>query len=280
MTISRIPTGIFLTLALALIVAGCGNSTGPTLPAQVKMGFTLASTELASAVELVTLEITYPDGGTDLDTLNLVEGQINDTLSVPSGQELTFTLRAYSGGGVLLYEGSDTATPSTGQTVEINILLTPVDDILMLRAGPLFQSGSLSGGTVDVFVDVYNVDSLFGSAFRVDYDTTVLRFTGATEGTFLRGSPPYPTLGGVIKDSLNYVAYALTRVRDGGGTLAPGVNGSGRLTVLHFARVGVGTSAITFESAHVALQRPSGELVERSASLILESATVQVVGSN
>lgn len=280
MTISRTHLLGLIALGALLTVAGCSNSTGPTGPAQVKMGFTLSSSELASAVEVVTLEILYPNDATDLDTLHLVAGEINDTITVSAGQQLTFTLRAYSGSGILLYQGSASETPGTGQTIEVNILLEPVADILMLRAGPLFQSSSIgTGGSVDVFVDIYNVDSLFGSAFRIDYDTTVLRFTGATEGDFLRGDPPVPTLGGVVKDSLNYVAYAVTRVRQG-GTLPPGVTGSGRLALLHFARVGVGTTAISFESNLVGLQRPSGDPVERSAALILESATVQVVGAS
>lgn len=280
MTNSRTQVLVLLALAIAIMAVGCSNSTGPSRPAQVKMGFTLSSPELASAVDLVTLEILYPDGAIDLDTLNLIDGEINDTITVGAGQQLTFTLRAYSGGGVLLYQGSDSETPGTGKTIEVNILLTPVADILMLRAGPLFQSSSIgAGGSVDVFVDIYNVDSLFGSAFRIDYDTTILRFAGATEGDFLRGDPPVQTLGGVVKDSLNYVAYALTRVRQG-GILPPGVSGSGRLALLHFTRVGVGTTALRFESSLVGLQRPSGEPVERSASLILESATVQVVGNS
>ena len=84
------PLAATVTVGL-LLWAGCtNNSVGPNDTARLKLGFELTSNELASAVELVTLTIDYPDT-TLTDTLELVDGEINDTLTIPSGE---------NGGGV------------------------------------------------------------------------------------------------------------------------------------------------------------------------------------
>lgn len=269
-----------VTVIVGLVLwAGCTeNSVGPNDTARLKMGFELTSNELASAVELVTLTIDYPDTSI-VDTLELVDGEINDTLTIPIGTNLIFTLRAFSAGGTLLYMGTDTQDAVAGQIVEVDIQLSPVAQILMLRVGPLYQVGALdTGDEVEVFVDIHNVDPMFGAAFRVVYDTTVLEFDHSIRGTFVRGDPAVPTLEGVVKDSLDYVAYAATRVRTGGALPSP-VSGSGRIATFVFNRVGVGSSPITIHPETVALEQADGQPVGNIGALILESATVEVLSA-
>ncbi|GAB4321487.1 MAG: hypothetical protein Kow0074_12500 [Candidatus Zixiibacteriota bacterium] len=267
-----------VTVIVGLVLwAGCTeNSVGPNDTARLKLGFALTSNELASAVELVTLTIDYPDT-TITDTLELIDGEINDTLTIPIGTDLIFTLRAYSAGGTLLYMGTDTQDALAGEVVLVDIQLTPVAQILMLRVGPLYQSAALDAGDqVEVFVDIHNVDPMFGVAFRLVYDTTILDFDHSIRGTFVRGDPAVPTLEGVVKDSLDYVAYAATRVRTG-GTLPSPVSGSGRIATFVFDRVGIGSSFITIHPETVVLEQADGQPVGNISALILESATVEVL---
>jgi hypothetical protein len=151
----------------------------------------------------------------------------------------------------------------------------------MLRAGPLYQEVELPGqDLVEVTIDVYNVDSLFGASFRAQYDTTVLDFVNATEGTFLKGTNaqnPIPTLAVLLKDSANFVAYSITRLRQP-SVVIPGVSTGttpGRLATLRFNKKQAGASDITFEPT-AQLVDPSGRLVRNHGNLVLESATVRI----
>lgn len=268
-----------ITVIVGLVLwAGCtDNAVGPNdNTARLKMSFELTSSELASAVDSVLLTIDHPDT-TITYGLELVDGEINDTLTIPAGTGIQFTLEAFSAAGTRLYSGSDIQDAIAGETVEITIQLSPVAQILMLRVGPIFQSDALgSMDPVEVFVDIHNVDPMVGAAFRLVYDTTVLDFVGATKGPFIAGPSVDPTLEGVVKDSLDYVAYAATRVRTGGSPPST-VSGSGRIATFTFDRVGVGTSSIAIYQETVALEQANGEPVGNIAALILESATVEVV---
>ena len=68
--------------AVLLSMTGCqSRTTAPILPAQLKLGFSLQSPEMASLVELVTLTMGYPDT-TLVDTIPVIDGAIHDTLVV------------------------------------------------------------------------------------------------------------------------------------------------------------------------------------------------------
>ncbi len=272
----RILGGVLTTLTLML--AGCGDSpTGTGGPVALKLNVDLETPTLASQIEVVTLTIRYgslPPVGPD--TLNFSNGVINDTVSVVPGDTVTFILRALNSVGLVLYEGRDGPRQvQPGSTLSLNILMRPA--VLMLRAGPLFQEIELPGqGLVEVTVDVYNVDSLFGASFRVHYDPTVLEFVGITEGAFLKGAG-IQTLAILLKDSADFVAYSVTRLRQSSFAV-PGVNTTttpGRLATLRFNKLRAGESEITFEPT-AELVDPSGRLVRNHASLVLESATVRI----
>lgn len=265
-----------------LFAFGCGDSpTGTGGGVALKLNVQLETASMASQIEVVTLTIRYgslPPVGPD--TLNFSDGVINDTVSVAPGDTVTFILRALNGTGLVLYEGRDGPRPvQAGSTLSLNILLRPA--ILMLRAGPLFQEIELPGqDQIEVNVDVYNVDSLFGASFRAHYDTSVLEFASVTEGNFLRGPSaqnPVPTLAILLRDSADFVAYSVTRLRQSSVAL-PGVSTSttpGRLATLRFNKRRAGTSEITFEPT-AQLVDPNGRMVRNHANLVLESATVRI----
>lgn len=268
-------------ILLAILLSGCGVSpNGEGGKVALKLNVELETPSLASRVEVVTLTIRY-GGGVPIgpDTLNFADGVIDDTVSVAPGDSVVFILRALNGAGLVLYEGRDTvAAVQPGSTLTLNIMLRP--SVLMLRAGPFIQEIELPGQSlIDVFVDVYNVDSLFGASFRAHYDTTILEFEGVIEGTFLKGtSPQFQTLAILLKDSLDYVAYSVTRVRQSSFQVPGASTGStaGRLATLRFSKKRVGESAITFEPT-AQLVDPNGRLVRNHAGIVLESATVRII---
>ncbi len=270
---------LVLIAAFSLAGLGCqGQSTAPTPPAQLKMGFRLASSDLASLITTVTLEMRFfPPDSSVTRTLNLINGEVHDTISVGPADSIMFALRAFDAQGNLLYIGRQTRVVRSGEQVEVNILLSPNPELLMLRVGPFHQSSPI--GTEDsVYVDVYNVDSLYGAAFRIRYDTLVLTFSHAAEGDFVRGTPPVATFSGVIKDTLDYVAYFVTRVRGSQG-IPTGVSTfgrPGRLATFFFTKRGTGTSPVTIDRKTVALTRPDGRPVNKFDTIVLEPATVNV----
>lgn len=268
-----------LCLMSVLGMSGCGDSpTGSGGDVALKLTVELETPSLASRIEVVTLTIRYgslPPVGPD--TLNYADGRISDTVSVAPGDTVTFILRALDADGLVLYEGRDGPRQvRAGVTLPITILLRPA--VLMLRAGPLFQEVDLAGQSlIEVFVDAYNVDSLFGASFRAHYDTTVLDFVSITEGSFLRANGAVATLALLLKDSADFVAYSVTRVRQSSFQV-PGISTAttpGRLATLRFSKKKVGTSHITFEPTAQLLD-PNGRLVRNHANLVLESATVRI----
>jgi hypothetical protein len=263
-------------VAATLILGGCqSQSLGPKPPAQVKLGFSLQSTDLASLVRSVRLTILYPDS-VDVREMTLVNGQIHDTIIVIPADPIVFTLEAFDSTHILLYSGSATRSVAPGQQVEVSILLLPNPDLLMLRVGPLFQSTLLqTDNLISVYVDIHNVDSLFGAAFRLRYDTLRLRFSHAEEGGFVRGTPAEPTIAGVLKDTLGYVAYFVSRL---GKNELPvsGVSGFGRLATFSFAKRDTGTSVLTIDPETVSLTKPNGRLVDHFTTLVREAATVEI----
>lgn len=268
-----------LLALLALATGGCGDSpNGTGGMVALKLNVELETPSLASQIEVVTLTIRYGAVPVGPDTLNFTNGVINDTVSVAPGDSVTFILRALNGAGLVLYEGRDGPRQvQRGATLQLTILLRPA--VLMLRAGPLYQEIELPGQElIDVFVGIYNVDSLFGAAFRVHYDTTVLDFVSATEGNFLKGSEnTFPTLALVLKDSADFVAYSVTRLSQSSFQVPGASTGAdgGQLAMLRFSKKRVGTSSITFESTAQLLD-PNGRLVRNHAGLVLESATVRI----
>ncbi len=271
-------TGLLL---LSLWLLGCGDSpTGGGGAVALKLNVSLETPSLASRIEVVTLTVRYGAVPVGPDTLNFKDGVIDDTVSVAPGDTVTFVLRALDGDGLVLYEGRDGPRQvQPGATLTLNIVLRPA--LLMLRAAPLYQEVDLAGqGLVDIDIGVYNVDSLFGAAFRIDYDTTVLDFVAATEGNFLRGaSGTVPTWALVLKDSADVVAYAVTRLQQSAPLVGISTGTTpGHLATFRFSKRRAGTTPIALR-AGAQLVDHHGAPVRNHALLVLEPATVRVIGN-
>jgi hypothetical protein len=95
--------------------------------------------------------------------------------------------------------GSDSTTSSSGPTA----VFTP--DVASPPAGSIaLLPGSVVGATATIRVTVTGVNSFFGAAFRLKYDTTALLFSGMTDtGSFLRGP-------GITNSDVSFLADSTT----------------------------------------------------------------------
>jgi hypothetical protein len=273
----------FMLLAVTLSFTACQNhSTDPRPDALVKLGFELESSDFATLVNLVTLTVTSGGETLDVDTLNLVEGVVNDTLTLVPDQTVTLLLEAFRSSPpdepLLLYSADTTLNVVAGPLVTLDLLLVPPPDLLMLRAGPIYQSSTVGGDPIEVFVDVYNVTSLWGASFRLEYDTTMLEFNpdDAVEGSFVSDDESVPTLG-FVRDSLDFISGSVVRLLEDGVTPV-GASGSGRLLTFSFTPIGTGSTEIRFirNSSTPKLSDPDLNPVTNFENVVLEPATVEV----
>lgn len=286
--VNRIDAGKFgmreaATAALAVLTLSwnsCANSpstTGPGPVTGLKMTIALETPVMASLIDRVTLTLRYDTTTVAPITLHYADGIVHDTVAVNPGEAVTFILRALDAGGRTLYQDRQGPMAISGGTqLLLHFLLRPV--VLMLRAGPLIQDVSLAtDGLVQVFVDVYNVDSLYGAAFRLHYDPTVLEFSSVQDGDFLTG-PGVEIIALSIRDSADFVTYSVARKRKDDNQ-PRGVHGNGRLATFYFGKKRAGSSAMTLDPATAQLLGRRGNLYPIYPDVVLESATVHVTAS-
>lgn len=268
----------FLMIVFTIGLAGCtSQSTNPHPNALVKLGFTLESSDLATLVDYVTLDVLIGETTIQSDTLDVVDGAVTDSVTLVPDQTVTIILRAFSANDVLLYTGDTTFVVPATERFPVDILLSPPPDLLMLRAGPLYQAANLEGDTIQVFVDVHNVTGLFGAAFRLRYNPDSLNFIGATEGPFVSADGDVATLAGVLDQTApGIIPYFVTRLRNQDGTTPSGVTGTGRLATFRFTPILAGPNYLTIGAATVKMTQPNGDNVPLFNNLVLESATVDV----
>jgi hypothetical protein len=273
-----------ILLGLALVAAGCGladHTAAPGPPVGLKIAIDFGEAGPTSSVDSVDLVIRYSDRDSVLQALDLDDGAVQDTVFIDPGDSVTFVLRAFDADGRLLYVGIEGPMAVTsGATVLLEIRLEPA--VLMLRPGPMYQEANLnSEETVEVYVDVHNVDSLFGASFRLMWDPSILQMVAAFVGDFLRGGETgIPTLFfAEINNEAGFAGCTVPRHGDA-DVIIPGVSGFGCLATFEFAQVRPGTTPIWFSDAEKlrpSLLKPDGNEVDGHESLFLESATVRVI---
>ena len=229
------------------------------------------ASELALLVDSVTLRIFADDMDTLSFSLPIVKGGVSKTLDIPAGRDRIFEMEASDSSGRVIYFGADTVTIGQGLDQAVNIVLKPV--ILLMRLSPLYQEVEIgSQGSISVYI--FNVDSLFGVAFRLLYDPEMIRIDGSDAGDFLGSDiiilPP--------EKEDNYYAVGYTRKRSEiYGRI--GVSGNGLLATIHFTPLISGTSNITI-ALEPALIKPDPDAdghyipVDDYDKLALDGATI------
>lgn len=101
------------------------------------------------------------------------------------------------------------------------------------------------GSQFTVSINISNISNLFGAAFDLLFNPSVLSFVSAQKGTFLEQ-------GGVATDLLTAVNPAGDLIvgysRQAVGGTATGVSGSGTLMTITFRALVAGTSNLTFQN--------------------------------
>jgi Cohesin domain len=105
----------------------------------------------------------------------------------------------------------------------------------------LASGGGSTNSTLVLEVQASQVQDLFGVAFNLSYPSQLLRFEGATEGTFLSEGGAVSTSLQAVESPTGTVVLGLSRFG-----AVPGVRGSGTLVTLRFSAVSSGTGSFTF----------------------------------
>ncbi len=276
MSSHRIILVLSVFILTAVFVVSCSNSVSEQgWTVNVSMNITSKSSSmLVQEIDTVRLRVYAADLDTVERFLPVVKGEVAVSLDIPPGIDRVFEMQAYDSYnplGRLLYAGADTVTIGQGIDQEITIVLRP--QILLMRLSPRYQE--LQSGTKGEFdVWIFEVDSLFGAAFRLVYDESKIRIDAASAGDFL-GSEITWSAGFDDEENL----YAISMVRHGHDGVGTGVSGDGRLATVSFTALVPGVAEIAIEIVEdKALARPDLTPVERIEDLVLDGATVVVRG--
>lgn len=144
--------------------------------ANVKMSFVHST--LANSVATVVLHVIVDETAALADTAAVVNGEFSfGTLTLPVGQAI-FQAKGLSGAGVPLYQGSATATITSGANTEVNLELVPA--IPMTKLSPYFTTIS-NGSMLTSTLELYGLQRFYNGSFHFSYNPSLLRFESVVE---------------------------------------------------------------------------------------------------
>jgi hypothetical protein len=116
------------TLAIALLLPGCGPDVTPPRPSlRDEAMLRVVTSVLPAMVSTLVVEVTAADISPSLIfNITASGGTASGTISVPSGTARTVTIRAYDAGGIETHRGSKTMDVRSGANPSISISLTPI----------------------------------------------------------------------------------------------------------------------------------------------------------
>lgn len=243
--------------------------SGATKMVPVALRVSLEQSPRLDTISSLVLTVTADDMETVRETITIHNNSFADTLSVPAGTAVRhFVLEAKNSSGRTLYKGSASAKVAAGTTTTINITLVPA--VLMIKMTPRYQSVH-KDESFNLSVGVYNVDSLFGASFRIEFDNSRLRYIGTN-----LPSPPGilgPQDAVIFFDTSgsDYVAVAITKKYP-----AIPESGSGALAQLQFRAISTGTAKLTFAQKTLSLVDQDGKKIPGFDSLVMDEATVEI----
>lgn len=264
--------GKLFTLSLAVIVlvlAGCsGRVADWSGRANVVINSSMKELGLGTNVASVVLRVSGSGFEAFEVTGIIVDGRVVFELEVPLGDDRLFEMRAVDNEGTTLYQGAETADVQPGQTTSVDILMQPI--VPMIRITPMFRRITATQGTARFDVQVFNVDSLFGVSFRVEYDTNIIAITQVSQGRIFGAAP---TLF-FERRELNYVAIGQTLLNNGS---PQGVDGVGTSASVNFIPRANGTTVLRLNRATVKLSDWQGNTLPRTGRLYIEDGEVEIV---
>ncbi|NHZ33450.1 cohesin domain-containing protein [Massilia rubra] len=100
----------------------------------------------------------------------------------------------------------------------------------------------VSGGKVDLAVNISDITDLYGYQFTLSFDAALLKASGVKEGAFLSGAGTTFSDGGKIDNATGTISFVFNTLVGAG----PGASGSGQLGLFSFDTFGNGNAALTF----------------------------------
>jgi hypothetical protein len=236
----------------------------------ITIATSLSGLEMAGSITSVTLEVSGSDFETITRELTFTDGEASTVLEIPFGANRHFLMLAYGAENVVLYRGETSVDIIAGAPTIVDILLEP--QVKMMRISPAFQQTAV-GDSDTLNVNINDIDSLFGVAFRLVYDTSIIEISSVSAGGFLN---PNALLFSYI-DS-NYVA--ITHVLR--GTQEPqGVSGSGTLVEIVYTAKAAGRTQLMLQNSQGGAANEfidwQGGHLPRSGTLYSENAEVEVI---
>jgi hypothetical protein len=129
---ARVGRASFAFVAL-LIVTTCAKS--PVDAGRGDTSLVITADLTGTSVATVVVDVTAPDIATPLVFNIPVTSRVaSGTITVPTGSNRTFVLRAYDAGGVETHSGSMTRDVQPGTNPTISIMLTPLTGELPINA--------------------------------------------------------------------------------------------------------------------------------------------------
>ena len=265
----RLTAAILALVLVGLLLGGCaGTSTEPTGEQSVAIRTSLKQLGIGSSISRVVLEASG-NGLSKTWELSLKDGIVHAEVEVPFGTDRVFELSAYSG-AVLLYYGADTTDVSAGAVTEVLIYMRP--QVPMIKVSPLYSSKNGPGVQGTLRVEVYNIDSLFGIAVRLEADSSIIHFERVVVGDFL-GTEATTLFGQWLFP--HYVAMGYTMQ---GNREPMGVSGSGLIATVTYSARSAGKTAITIDPQYLELTDWQGQTLPRSEiGLYIENGEVEIL---
>jgi len=264
------PTKVLLYLFLMFSMITACSQNLPTKPVGSKLvpitlRVNLEQSPQLDPISYLLLTVTAKDMDPMQKTISIHNSAFEDSLTVPAGTtERVFMLEAKNSGGKTLYSGSDSANVEAGKTATINITLVPA--VLMIKMTPRYQDAQ-QNEIVNLNIEVYHVDSLFGASFRIEFDSNQLEYlsTDFPGQQAIMGTPEsvifFDTSG------TDYVAVSITRMYP--DTM---VSGSGALAQLRFRAISPGTTKLTFAPTTLRLVQKDGQRIPGFDSCVVDEA--------
>lgn len=172
--------------ALIFLILACESKiTAPVkndAMLSISIGVADASPKLLAAVDQYRLIVTDParreilaDSPLTLNSSGNIVGRID---SLPSGINLEFTARALDAQLGLIFSGTTNAHLEFGTSNNVFIALSPVVPLMKFTPRHLDLLGTDSSAH-NFDVKIFNVDSLYGVAFKVRYNPNYFRVVDA-----------------------------------------------------------------------------------------------------
>jgi hypothetical protein len=272
---------IWLLLVIAFLAAGCSQDT-PTGSGSAVMSVTASCEALGigSKVSGVGLQVSGDNFDEISKTAELINGEATLEIEVPFGASRLFEMWAYDMDSVVLYRGDTTADVVASEPTFVTVNLEP--QVTMLRAAPLFSQVA-SGSQDTVAIEIHDIDSLYGAAFRIHYDPDKLLIE-------FREREPLWVIPGDFFDPSEAIFFhhivadsdfvAITYVLRGDIPGAVGSSGSGVLAYIVYQGLESGRSPLNFREiegeAPMLIDR-YGRRLPLDGDLYVESGEVEVL---